>query len=121
MLTVFSAPSPAGAPTVFLKVLAQCDFIIMDLKLANNAAHLKYPGVSNKLILQNFALLKNSGKPFLVRTPLIPGITNTATILTALQKIIGTAKWEQWPYNTLAGAKYQSLNIQYSLTRPQQV
>lgn len=121
MLTVFSAPSPAGAPKVFLKVLAQCDFIIMDLKLANNAAHLKYTGVSNKLILQNFALLKNSGKPFLVRTPLIPGITNTATNLTALQKIIGTAKWEQLPYNTLAGAKYQSLNIQYSLTRPQQV
>lgn len=58
----------------------------MDLKLANNAAHLKYPGVSNKLILQNFALLKNSGKPFLVRTPLIPGITNTTTNLTALQK-----------------------------------
>ena len=65
--------------------------------------------------------IMNSGKPFLVRTPLIPGITNTATTLTALQKIIDTAKWEQLPYNTLAGAKYQSLNIQYSLTRPQQV
>lgn len=108
-------------PKVFLKVLTQCDFVIIDLKLASSAAHLKYTGVANTLILQNFALLKNSGKPFLVRTPLIPGITNTAKNLADLQKIIGSARWEQLPYNALAGAKYQSLNMQYSLTRPQQV
>lgn len=100
---------------IFKKVIEKLDFIIMDLKLADNEAHKKYTGAGNNIILKNFEILQKSGKPHLIRTPLIPGITDTPENLAKLKAIIGSDKWEQLPYNTMTGAKYQMLGIDYEL------
>ena len=94
-------------------VLAQCDYVMMDLKLMDDAMHQTYTGVSNRMILENARALMDSGVAFEFRTPLIPGITDTEENLSATKAFIGDAKWEKLPYNTLAGAKYPMLGREY--------
>ena len=35
--------------------------------------------------------------------------------LDAIEEIIGNSTWEKLPYNTMAGAKYKMLGMEYSL------
>jgi pyruvate formate lyase activating enzyme len=105
---------------IFKKVIQKLDFVIMDIKLADNDLHKEYTGVSNELILKNFEILKNSGKEFIVRTPLISSITDTAENLEAIKAIIGDCTWEQLPENTMAGAKYDMLNMEFPLKKAKQ-
>ena len=69
----------------------------------------------NGRILENFRFLQHCGKPYLIRTPLIPGITDTNENLTAIRELIGNSAWEQLPYNTLAGAKYPNFGMTYGM------
>ncbi|MBQ0084330.1 MAG: glycyl-radical enzyme activating protein [Clostridiales bacterium] len=98
---------------VFKSVIDKLDFVIMDIKLADRKLHKKYTGVYNDIILKNFEILKNSGKPYTIRTPLIPNITDTEENIAAIKNIIGNSKWEQLPYNEMAGAKYKMLGMEY--------
>lgn len=100
---------------IFKTIIEKLDFIIMDIKLADSEKHKQYTGVGNEIILENFNFLKNSGKPYVIRTPLIPDITDTKENLDSISKIIGDSKWEKLPYNGMAGAKYKMLSIEYSL------
>lgn len=100
---------------VFKAVTDKLDFVIMDIKIADGAAHKKYTGVDNEIILKNFAYLKSTGKPHIIRTPLIPGITDTPENLSAIERIIGDSAFEKLPYNSLAGAKYKMLGMEYKL------
>ncbi len=100
---------------VFKQVIEKLDFVIMDIKLADAEMHKKYTGVGNAQILENFGILKNSGKPYIIRTPQIPGITDTKENLSEIKKIIGNSAWEKIPYNEMAGAKYKMLGLEYKL------
>ncbi len=99
----------------FKTVIDKLDFVIMDIKLADSGKHIEYTGVDNKKILDNFEILKTSGKPYLIRTPLIPDITDTEDNLKKIKEIIGDSPWEQIPYNQMAGAKYKMLGMEYKL------
>lgn len=96
---------------IFEKVISRLDYIIMDVKLADGEKHKKYTGVDNKQILQNLKILKKSQKPHLIRTPLIPDITDTYDNLDSIKNLIGESKWEQLPFNAAAGAKYKMLGM----------
>lgn len=100
---------------IFKLIVDKLDFVIMDIKLADSKQHKKYTGVDNRVILANFEHLKQSGKPYIVRTPMIPNITDTAQNLYEIKKIIGDSSWEKIPYNAAAGAKYKMLGMGYSL------
>lgn len=102
-------------PHFFKSVIEKLDFVIMDIKLADCKAHEEYTGVGNEIILSNFSQLKRSGKPYTIRTPLIPEITDTKQNLEAIKNIIGNSDWEQLPYNQMAGAKYKMLGMEYKL------
>ena len=100
-------------PSVFRRAADAADYIIMDLKLADPAAHKAYTGADNAVILENAAYLRACGKPHEFRTPLIPGITDTEDNLAALRVIAGDSPHELLPYNTLAGAKYPMLEMEF--------
>ena len=99
---------------IFKAVVSECDFVMIDVKLADREAHKKYTGVYNDKILKNLAWLKESGKRFLIRTPLIPGITDTDENLRGIAKIANGHTVELLPYNDLAGAKYPSVGKTYT-------
>ncbi len=101
----------------FKKVIDKLDFVIMDIKLADSELHKKYTGVNNRIILKNFEILKHSGKPYIIRTPLIKGITDTKENLDAIKQIISNSQWEQLPENDVAGAKYKMLNMEFPLEK----
>lgn len=100
----------------YKKVISRMDYIMQDIKLANEHAHKTYTGVSNKRILKNIEWLKNSGKQFVFRVPLIPDITDTEENLKAIAEITGDCKVELMPYNSLAGAKYSMVDMEYTLS-----
>lgn len=99
----------------FKEIIDVMDYIIMDIKIANSDLHIKYTGVDNDIILKNFEILKNSGKPYLIRTPLIPYVTDTEENLSKIKEIIGNSNWEKLPYNAMAGAKYKMLGLDFPM------
>lgn len=109
-----------AAHDVFVKTALLFDFVMMDLKLMDEEAHLRYTGVSNRQILKNAAWLMESGIPFLFRTPLIPGITDTRENLAAVAAFAKEARVELLPYNTLAAAKYGAVHRTYTLPTDEQ-
>lgn len=102
-----------AAPAVFDAVCAAVDLVIMDVKLADPAAHRQYTGVDNAPILRNLAALQASGKPHLLRTPLISGITDTPENLAAIEALTAGSPWERLPENSMAGAKWQMLGMAF--------
>ena len=97
------------SPTVFAKVLESCDYMLFDIKLVSEALSKRYTGVSNKVILENFRTLASSKKDFVIRTPLIPVVTDTEENTEAIASLLyanGVKRIELLPYNKMAGSKY---------------
>lgn len=106
-----------AAPEVFREVAGLLDYIIMDLKLADAEKHRHYTGVSNRKILDNLEYLKQCGKPFRIRIPVIPGVNDDRANMEATAQLLQGAKTldfvELLPYHTTAGAKYGMVGAQY--------
>lgn len=98
---------------VFQKVAEQCDFVYMDLKIADGEKHKKYTGVDNCQILENADFLKKSGINACFSVPLIPGITDSEDNLEAIRKIAGDTPVRYLKYNKLAGAKYENIGKKF--------
>lgn len=102
----------------FQTVAQEMNMVIMDVKLTDCQRHRKYTGVDNAPILQNLAWLKQSGIPFRIRVPLIPGVNDDPENLRATANLIAGAgnleKVELLPYNKAAGAKYDGLGMRYA-------
>lgn len=99
----------------FMTVIENADYIMMDIKLADPELHKIYCGADNSPILANFKRLRESGKPYLIRVPLIPDITDTRENLASISKIVGDSPVELLGYNSFAGAKYEGVGRVYTL------
>ena len=94
---------------VYRDLLRKTDYVMADCKLMDGGAHRKFCGVPNDGILRYLRILMDSGVPYLIRIPLIPGITDTEENLRAISAFIGDSPAELLPYNAMAGAKYASV------------
>ena len=103
---------------VFRKVLEQTDLVLMDIKLADPDLHLCYTGQDNAVILNNLKILKASGKPFVIRIPLIPGVNDSLENMEATADLLegaeGLQRVELLRYHKTAGAKYPMAGIPYN-------
>lgn len=102
----------------FESILEKIDYCLFDIKIFNSQNHKLFCGVENSLILSNYEKLVKSGKPFITRVPLIPGITDTLENLVDIASFmasLGVDKVEVLPYNSMAGAKYSSMGMTYNL------
>ena len=90
---------------------------MMDVKHTDPEQHRRWTGVDNSLILRNFRWLCDSGIPFILRIPLIPGVNDTPDNLRATAQLARDAKVlqrvELLRYNRAAGAKYDGLSMRY--------
>lgn len=115
-----SAFAPAD---IFERVTAHLSLVMIDVKLMDTAAHRRYTGVDNKLILENLEWLCHGSKPFVVRIPLIPQVNDTTANLEATARFIAGAsallRVELLPYHKTAGAKYGMLGKAYQPDFPQ--
>ncbi|MBQ5749234.1 MAG: glycyl-radical enzyme activating protein [Oscillospiraceae bacterium] len=94
--------------------LKKPDLIMCDLKLFDDEKHREYTGVSNAHVLENIEKLDTLDKPFIVRTPLIPGVTDTeeniAQIARFLKPLKNLVRYELLNFNPLGAGKYDSLD-----------
>jgi pyruvate formate lyase activating enzyme len=106
-----------GSPADFRRLLDRTDLVYFDLKLIDPAQHLHYTGCVNEPILKNLKTLGESGIPFVVRVPLVPGVTdldaNLEEIAKTIQGFPGLQRVDLLPYNRAAGAKYEYLGMQF--------
>jgi pyruvate formate lyase activating enzyme len=95
-------------------LLAKTDLIMMDIKLINNELHKKWTGQDNYIILDNIKKIPLLGVQFIVRTPLIPNVTDTnenlQNIAEFLKDVKGIQFYELLNFNPLGESKYRSLN-----------
>lgn len=107
-------------PKKFAALAEQFDMIYFDLKPIDDAAHRKYTGVSNHMILENLKYLMEIRKKTILRMPMIPEITDTRRNLEDARELIekecmqGT-EIHLLPYNQLAGGKYPIYGMEYPL------
>jgi pyruvate formate lyase activating enzyme len=100
-----------------LLLLARSNLIFYDLKLIDRETHRHYTGCDNDLILHNLQLMSESGKPFIIRVPLVPGVTDTdenlAGIANTVAKLPGLIEVDLLPYNRAAGSKYEYAGMKF--------
>ena len=115
-----------GTKHNFQKLIDRSNLVFFDLKLIDRVAHQHYTGCNNDLILSNLEVLSASGKPFVIRVPLVPGVTDTdenlASIAQTIGGLSGLIRVDLLPYNKAAGSKYQYAGMEfkpdYDETRP---
>lgn len=102
--------------SVLEALLPDLDLVMCDLKLWDEDAHRKWTGAGNARILENIARLSSSGKPFIVRTPVIPGVNDKEEEISAIAGFIGRLPglvyYELLNFNPLGGSKYQALDVE---------
>jgi pyruvate formate lyase activating enzyme len=116
---VHVAVETAGAvpETVFASMLETVDYVLMDLKHWDSAAHKAGTGVENGQILKNLQLLQNSGVPFLIRIPVIPGFNDSlkdGAAFARLFKKMEIKKVQLLPFHRLGSRKYALLGLPYA-------
>ncbi|MFW6101328.1 MAG: glycyl-radical enzyme activating protein, partial [Bacteroidota bacterium] len=68
----------AGVNWKFLQPLVElADLILLDLKMMDDKEHLRLTGVPLELVLENAKQITNEGKSIWIRTPVIPGYTDS--------------------------------------------
>jgi pyruvate formate lyase activating enzyme len=99
------------------RVCTRSDLVYFDLKVMDRKAHRRYTGVDNDPILRNLRAMSAMGIPFVVRVPLVPGVTDTDANLAAIAETMcglpGLIRVDLLPYNKAAGGKYAFAGVEF--------
>ena len=101
---------------LFEPLLPFADLFLYDIKLMDEAEHIKHTGVSNALILENLRMLVNSGANITVRTLLLPGVNDNAAYFEDFARFIagfGVKSVEVLPYHNFGESKYAQIGEEY--------
>jgi pyruvate formate lyase activating enzyme len=106
-----------ASPDGYRDVVSRMDLVFQDLKHPDSVAHRKWTGVDPAPIHANLRWLKDSGKPFVARIPLIPGVNDSPEAKEGFARLLegrsGLQRVELLPYHLAAGAKYQFVGRTY--------
>lgn len=90
-------------------MLKKMDLIMCDIKHVDSPTHKRYTGMDNQIIFNNVGRASLLGIPMIVRTPLIPGVTNDITnlkqIAEFLSKLNNIECYELLNFNPLGSSK----------------
>ena len=94
-------------------ILRKVDFIMCDIKLNATVEHMKHTGVDNQTVFNSIGRASKLGIPMIVRTPLVPGITdgidNLKPIAEYIAKMDNIVRYELLNFNPLGGSKREAL------------
>ncbi|OGV67073.1 MAG: hypothetical protein A3K19_01610 [Lentisphaerae bacterium RIFOXYB12_FULL_65_16] len=101
----------------FLMVAERTNLVYYGLKLMEPELHRRFVGGNLEWVLSNLRVLSELGKPFVVRVPLVPGVTDTAANLAAIAEAVaglsGLERVDLLPYNRAAGGKYRACGREF--------
>ncbi len=106
-------------------LLPVLDLLMADVKLMDRRAHEALVGLGNGQVLENVPLLACAGVPYILRTPVIPGVNDTAEEIGAIARFVAAHAehllyYELLNFNPLGASKYDGLGREnrYRETRP---
>lgn len=101
------------------RILPYCDLFMTDFKIPDSEKHKQYTGQPNNLIYENLIRLSEASKGrVLVRIPLIPGVNDSLSDMSAFADALSPIAHnlqgiELLKYNALAEGKYEMAGIPY--------
>lgn len=97
------------------EVLKGIDFVMADFKIFDSKKHEKYTGVPNEQIKENIRKLDKLGVPFIIRTPVVPGINDSPEEISSIRDFLADLKnikkYELLPYHPLGVPKQRALGL----------
>jgi len=100
------------------KISGKVDLFLYDIKMMDDKEHRKYTGVSNRLILENFKKIAQSGSDILVRFPVVSGVNDGEDNVANTAEFIlshNIKRISLLPYHRAGIEKYKSLSRAYKL------
>ena len=90
-------------------VVRICDLVMMDIKMLQEALHIKWTGAGNSHVLDNLINLSVMNKPVIVRTPVIPSVNDQADEIGRIAEFLSGLEnvlyYELLPYHPLGQSK----------------
>ena len=104
-------------PEAVDKALPFTDLVLYDIKTLDSAAHRRFTGAGNELILENLKRILAYPATVYIRIPVIPGYNDAAEDLGAtaafVRELDPTLHVDLLPYHRFGLAKYQMLDLPY--------
>jgi len=104
----------------FEKALPYVDAMYFDVKHIDPEIHRAAAGFDNRLILENLRRIADHGVPIIVRTPVIPGYTDSVSNIRGIAELLltipGIRDYELLAYHDLGESKYRALGRDYALS-----
>ena len=95
-------------------MLRKMDLVMCDIKLNATVEHMKHTGLDNQTVFNSIGRASKLGIPIIVRTPLIPGVTdsveNLRPIAEYIAKMDNIVRYELLNFNPLGGSKREALS-----------
>jgi len=98
--------------STFARAAQAADLVLFDIKHLDPKAHQQFTGASNDLILRNLAALGRSGRPFIVRVPVVPGFNADLQTLLSVARLAAehhAGALSLLPYHPLGESKRRRL------------
>lgn len=105
-------------PVNIRRVLPHTDLFLYDLKLADDARHVEFTGVSNELPMKNLEIITSAKAEVIVRFPLIPGITDNEENIRGISQVmkrLELKRIELLPFHKISKHKYEMLGVEYRM------
>ena len=98
-------------------MLRKMDLIMCDIKLNATVEHMRFTGLDNQTVFNSIGRASKLGVPMIVRTPLVPGVTdsieNLKPIAEYIAKMENIVRYELLNFNPLGGSKSEALSQKY--------
>jgi pyruvate formate lyase activating enzyme len=105
---------------VLREMLEHVDMVLYDLKQMDPDKHKEFTGVSLDRVLSNAQIVAESGKPVWIRTPIIPGHTDSEENIRSISKFIvnkmsNVERYDLLAFNRMCTDKYNLFDLEYAL------
>lgn len=103
----------------FKKALPYIDSMFIDIKHMDTNVHKELTGIGNEMILSNIKAISAHGIPITIRTPIVPGYTdsedNIMAVASFIKDIPNVREYELLAYHNFGNSKYTSLGMRCAL------
>ncbi len=97
------------------RLLPRIDLVLFDLKQVDDAAHRRWTGVSNRIILDNFRRVAQSTTPMRIRLPLVADVNDGETHIDGVARLADTVSRldgiDLLPFHAIGAEKYRRLGL----------